>query len=275
VTAVALLIAVWSTAASADVAALVFVALVTVGVMGNAERLIAAAEARAVAGHAGARLASAGGDETCDRGGLTVPRASWHGAGLTVAGYGLPATPTRDARQVSFTVAPGQTLVVTGASGSGKTTLLGGIAAALRQPAASPGPGAVSAVLADDHLFTGTVASNVRLANPAATDDDIHGLLAGMLLDRAGLGPGTGIGTGGRDLSGGERRRLHIARALATRPGVLLVDEPTTGLDADTATHVLQAIRRRLPGAVLVLAMHEPPADPRALAPGWTTVSLD
>ncbi|MEN3356295.1 MAG: ATP-binding cassette, subfamily bacterial CydC [Mycobacteriales bacterium] len=274
-TAVALLLAVCSTAASADVAAVVFVALVTVGVMGNAERLIAAAEARAVAGHAGARLASAGSDETCDRGGLPVPPAIWHSSGLTVSGYGLPATPTRDARQVSLRVAPGHTLVVTGASGSGKTTLLSGIAVALRQPAASPGLGAVSAVLADDHLFTGTVASNVRLANPAATDDDIRDLLAAVLLDRTGLGPATEVGTGGRDLSGGERRRLHIARALATRPGVLLVDEPTTGLDADTATHVLQAIRRRLPRAVLVLAMHELPADPRSLAPNCTTVSLD
>jgi hypothetical protein len=76
---------------------------------------------------------------------------------------------------------------VTGASGSGKTTLLNAIATALRQPAIQPVPGVATAVLADDYLFTGTVASNLRLANPAANDDDISDLLASMLLDRTGL----------------------------------------------------------------------------------------
>jgi ATP-binding cassette subfamily C protein CydC len=164
---------------------------------------------------------------------------------------------------------------VTGASGSGKTTLLEAVATALRQPAIHPTHGVVTAVLADDYLFTGTVSTNMRLADPAASDDDIRDLLASMLLDRHGLDPNTRIGVDGRDLSGGERRRLHIARALATQPDVLLVDEPTTGLDTRTATHVLMAVRRQLPHAVLVLAMHEPPADPDAVGFAWSTVSLD
>jgi ATP-binding cassette subfamily C protein CydC len=54
-------------------------------------------------------------------------------------------------------------------------------------------------------------------------------------------------------------RRLHIGRALVTRPDVLLIDEPTTGLDADIGAHVLATVRRQLPHAVLVLAMHESP----------------
>jgi ATP-binding cassette, subfamily C, bacterial CydC len=162
-------------------------------------------------------------------------------------------------------------LFVTGASGSGKTTLLHAIATALREQAT----GLVTSVLADDYLFTGTVASNIRLSYPAATDDDIEELLAAMLLDRTQVGPGTMTGASGRDLSGGEQRRLHIARALAARPDVLLIDEPTAGLDSSTGTHLLMAIRCRLPRAVLILAMHELPADRGALDHAWSEVALD
>jgi ATP-binding cassette subfamily C protein CydC len=115
----------------------------------------------------------------------------------------------------------------------------------------------------------------MRLADPTASDDDITDLMHAMLLDHAGLDPSTKIGVGGRTLSGGEQRRLHIARALAARPDVLLIDEPTIGLDTSTASQVLSAVRRRLPHAVLVLAMHRPPVDSGALGPAWTTVSLD
>ena len=277
ITAAALLLTVVLAAErGGSVSTLVFLALLAFGVLGSAERLVAAAEARVLARQAAGRLDSAENEET---GGGRAARPSadpafqvtHDGSGLAVSGYWLPATPARDARQIGFTVAPGQTLVVTGASGSGKTTLLDTIATALREAAV----GVVTCVLADDYLFTGTVASNIRLAHPAATDDDIRDLLAAMLLDRSQVGPDSITGAGGRDLSGGEQRRLHIARALATRPDVLLIDEPTTGLDSSTGTHVLAAIRRRLPHAVLVLAMHKLPADYGALGYAWSEVPLD
>jgi ATP-binding cassette subfamily C protein CydC len=233
VTAVTLLLTVVSVARSgADVSALVFVALLATGVLGNAERLIPAFLARRVSRQAGERL-----DSVIPPGVATTVKATYDRRGLTVCGETVPA---------------GGTLIVTGASGSGKTTLLNAIEAALR-----PWPTVVTAVLADDYLFSGTVADNIRLANPAVTDSEITDLLAGMLLDRGGVVPDTRIGTGGRDLSGGERRRLHIGRAIVTHPDVLLIDEPTTGLDADLGANVLATVRRQLPHAVLVLAMHE------------------
>jgi ATP-binding cassette subfamily C protein CydC len=243
--------------------------------MMNAERLVPAAESWTLAGQADERLASVGHDETTRLRCPPILRASYDRSGLTVAGYRLPDTPTRNARQIDFAVAGSRTLIVTGASGSGKTTLLVALATALREAATQATPPVVTAVLADDYVFTGTVSTNVRLASPAASDDDIRDVLNSMLLDHSGLGPSTLVGVGGRNLSGGEQRRLHIARAIATQPDVLLIDEPTTGLDTSTGTHVLAAIRDRLPHAVLVLAMHEPPSDPDALGSGPTIVSLE
>jgi ATP-binding cassette subfamily C protein CydC len=266
VTAATLLLAiVVASRRGADVSTLVFLALLTAGVMANVERLVAAAEARIFARQANRRLTATGCDETR----TPMLWATHDRRGLTVSHYVLPETPMRGARRIDVEIAAGHTLVVTGESGSGKTTLLNAIAAAVR----AEGTASVAAVLPDDYVFTGTVADNIRLADPAATDADLKGLLADLLL--GDLEPNTMVGVGGRELSGGEQRRLHIARALATQPDVLLVDEPTTGLDTNTATHVLTAMRRRLPYAVVVLAMHERPADPQALRPAWSTVSLD
>jgi ATP-binding cassette subfamily C protein CydC len=275
VSAAALLLTVALAAESgADVSTLAFLALLAAGVMINAERLVAAAEAWTLANQADERLASVGSDEIC-RPSAPILRAIYDRRGLTVSDYWLADTPTRNARQIELAVAAGETLIVTGSSGSGKTTLLDAIATALRQAEIQPMPGVVTSVVADDYVFTGTVSSNVRLANPKASDNDIRDLLSSMWLDRSGLDPSTKIGVDGRNLSGGEQRRLHIARALAPQPDVLLIDEPTTGLDASTGAHVLAAIRGHLPHAVLVLAMHEMPPDPDALGSGWTTVSLE
>ena len=277
ISAAALALAVVSTSyRGADVAMVVFVALLTVGVMLNAERLVGAAEAQVASRQAGERLSSPDPERSLRLSGGSAFQVAYGRDGLKVSQYWLPGTATREARPIDFRVARGKTLIVTGASGSGKTTLLNAIETALRRQAVQPMSGVVViAVLADDYLFPGTVASNMRLASPTASDEEISDLLASMLLDRNGLTPSTGIGLDGRTLSGGEQRRLHIARALATQPDVLLIDEPTTGLDADTGSAVLEAIRRRLPDPVLILAMHESPPNAAWSIPAFSSVSLD
>lgn len=255
----------------ATVPTLVLLALLITGVLGHAERLVSAAQAHALSRQAAGRLASA------DHRLLppSSPAPNLHidqdSIGLVVSRYRLPATPMRAEREIGFTAQPGDTVFVTGPSGSGKTTLLDAVTSALRDR--DDRPRAATLVLADDYLFTGTIAENIRLAAPHIADGEIAELLADMLLDRGGLIPETQIGVGHRDLSGGEQRRLHIARALAVQPQTLLLDEPTIGLDATTGRHVLAAIRRRLPHAVLILAVHEPPDDRSTTGPS-TRVDL-
>ncbi len=218
------------------------VTLTAVGVMANAGQLIPAAEAGALARQAARRLVHEGGGQSPPPSPGTAFRAAFDGHLLTVDAYRLPGRPPRQTR---FTVTAGHTLVVTGASGTGKTTLLNAIAAAIsRSGKSGKQRGTATSVLADDYLFTGTVGSNIRLASPLSSDNDIDELLAALMLDRGGIRSATPVGAGGRGLSGGEQRRLHIARALAASPDVLLIDEPVTSLDGFTGSRVLAAVRR-------------------------------
>jgi ATP-binding cassette, subfamily C, bacterial CydC len=132
----------------AAVATVVFLALLSAGVMTNAERLIPAAQARVLARQAGRRLITDYGQQPSPPSAGGAFRAAFDGRSLTVAGYRLPTAPPRAGWEIGFTAAAGQTLVVTGASGSGKTTLLNAVAAALRVPGRQPY--VPTTVLADD-----------------------------------------------------------------------------------------------------------------------------
>ncbi|MFX0542544.1 amino acid ABC transporter ATP-binding/permease protein [Roseovarius sp. S4756] len=176
-------------------------------------------------------------------------------------------------RDLSLTVRPGETVAMTGPSGVGKSTLL--LAAAGLHPVAA-GRITLGDMLIPDWdesalrraltllpqrsaLMSGSVADALRLAAPNSSDAALWQVLeaAGLIrLMEARQGLGTMIGGRGDGLSGGEARRLTLARAMLRRPGVLLLDEPTEGLDDATAREVLRGIRAYLPDAAILIAAH-------------------
>jgi ATP-binding cassette, subfamily C, bacterial CydC len=238
---------------------LVFVALLAAGVLAQAEQLSAAAEARASAVAALRRLTLPAAADAPVADAVPEVRTTATAGALRLDGYRLPATVLRPEQTLDACVTRGGVLAVTGRSGSGKSTLLRGLARSLRSTVdPCDGRPPVTAVAADEHLFTGTVGANFRLADPTLTDEDVDVRLAELWLDRTGLTAGTLIGPGGRTLSGGELRRVSVGRALATRPHVLVVDEPTAGLDQETARHVLRTLAQ-LPDTTVVLAVHDLP----------------
>ncbi len=119
------------------------------------------------------------------------------------------------------------------------------------------------AVVDDEpHVFASTLRENLRLARPGSNDDAVTDAL-----DRAGLGGwlaglpaglDTRLGSGGRGLSGGERARLGLARALLSRRPVVLLDEPVAHLDHATAMSVLDDVMTSTTDRTVVMVSHRP-----------------
>jgi ATP-binding cassette, subfamily C, bacterial CydC len=160
--------------------------------------------------------------------------------------------------------------VLTGASGAGKSTLLRVLAGALRPMAGSVRIGgtdpyalryedlvaAVTFMEQDSQLLSGTVADNLRLARPDASADELRAAMkVAVLAGRVDLD--SQLGPDGEGLSGGQRRRLSVAQAYLRHPGLLLLDEPTEGLDHETARALLENLRSALPGSTIIAAIHD------------------
>jgi len=202
------------------------------------------------------------------------------GSRLVVEGVSV-RQPGRDLEapaEASLVLRPGEVVSVTGPSGAGKSTLVAVLLGLL-----PPTSGSVRLVAADGtvtdltdldgdawrrriawlpqvpYLFPGTVEANVRLARSDATPSAVRAALAAVGL--GWLDPDRALGEAGAGLSSGERRRTGLARALLRESPILLLDEPTAGLDAASEATVLAAIRAAADrGAAVLVVAHRPAA---------------
>jgi len=203
-----------------------------------------------------------------------VTRVEQHGRlRLRNVGYIYPGAHDAVLRDITFEAQPGQTTAIIGSTGAGKTTLISLIP---RLFDATSGDVLVDGVdvraLDPDtlwskiglvpqtpYLFSGTVASNLRYGSPNATEDEMwHALEIAQAKDFVAAMPGgldAPIAQGGTNVSGGQRQRLSIARALVRKPELYLFDDSFSALDLATEARLRQALKRvTRDAAVLIVA---------------------
>jgi ATP-binding cassette subfamily B protein len=185
--------------------------------------------------------------------------------------FGYPGSEEPVLEDITFTVRPGETTAIIGGTGSGKTTLLNLIprlfdatggrvlvnGVDVREQELDDLWSSIGLVPQAAFLFSGTVASNLRFAQPEATDEALwHALEIAQARDFVSAMPGeleARIDQAGTNVSGGQRQRLSIARALVRRPRLLLFDDCFSALDASTDMRVRAAIRSEAREAAVVI----------------------
>jgi len=179
-------------------------------------------------------------------------------------------------QDVSFAIAPGTRLGVVGATGAGKTTLI-----SLLTRFYDPTAGQIlldgvdlrdykledlrrqfAVVLQETVLFSASIAENIAYAAPGASREQIvaaaHAANAHEFIVRLPRGYDTHVGERGAQLSGGQRQRIALARAFLKDSPVLILDEPTSAVDADTEAKILGAMRHLMRGRTVLLISHRP-----------------
>lgn len=172
---------------------------------------------------------------------------------------------------ISFKAHAGQTVAIIGGTGSGKTTLLGLISRLfdvtdgavkvngvdVREAAPELLHGRLGYVPQRPYLFSGTVASNVRFGRPEASDEEVwHALTIAQARDFVAEMPeglDSPIAQGGSNVSGGQRQRLSIARALLSKPDIYLFDDSFSALDLQTDARLRSALKPETREALMVI----------------------
>ena len=177
-------------------------------------------------------------------------------------------------RDVSFDVRPGERIGIVGATGAGKSTVINLLlrfydvtrgritidGVDLREMSLSDVRGLFGLVLQDVYLFTGTIASNVRLGNERITDDDVRRAVkavhADRFIERLPEGLAAPVAERGATLSVGQKQLLSFARALAFDPRVLVLDEATSSIDTETELLIQDALHVLMAGRTTIAIAH-------------------
>jgi ATP-binding cassette, subfamily B, multidrug efflux pump len=177
-------------------------------------------------------------------------------------------------RDVSFEVRPGQRVGIVGATGAGKSSLVNLLlrfydvsrgritvdGVDVRDLALDDLRGLFSLVLQDVHLFSGTIADNIRLGNAAISDERVRqaaqAVHADAFIDRMVGGYASAVAERGSTLSVGQKQLLSFARALAFDPRVLILDEATSSVDTETELLIRDALRAVMQGRTTIAIAH-------------------
>jgi len=177
-------------------------------------------------------------------------------------------------RDISFTIEPGQTVGIVGPTGSGKSTIVSLVprfrdtdsgtikidGVDICEYRLHPMRQQIGFVLQDTVLFRGTVGENIAFGRPGATQEEIVAAAklanADEFIVRMPNGYDSCIGDRGLTLSGGQRQRIGIARAFIRNSPILILDEPTAALDAESEELVIEGLKRLMHGKTVIIIAH-------------------